>query len=48
MITCLQRYRNVVRNGTDVCNNDDAQKDLKYCDINEELVSLDYETYTDM
>ena len=30
------------RNVIDVCNNDDAQKDLKYWDINEELVSLDF------
>ena len=28
------------KNVTEVCNNDAAQKDLKYCDINEELVRL--------
>jgi hypothetical protein len=37
------------KNVSEVCNdNVAAQKDLKYCDINEELVSLDYQTYTDM
>ena len=45
IIWLVQMWR---KNVTQVCNNDAAQKNLKYCDINEELVSLDYKTYTDM